>query len=63
MQSNTIICNRDKFSLYSHFYKSMGFQVTFINGYFGNKGVLCACLHFKTSVNIMIMRYITLVLD
>lgn len=40
MQSNTIICNRDKFSLYSHFYKSMGFQVTFINGYFGNKGVL-----------------------
>ena len=36
MQSNTIICNRDKFSLYSHFYKSMGFQVTFINGYFGD---------------------------
>lgn len=41
MQNSSIISNQEKFLLYSHYYKSVGFNsITYINGFFGKKNIL-----------------------
>ena len=41
MQNSSIISNQEKFLLYSHYYKSIGFNsITYINGFYGKKNIL-----------------------
>lgn len=41
MQNSSIISNQEKFLLYSHYYKYIGFNsITYINGFFGRKNIL-----------------------
>lgn len=41
MQNSSIISNQEKFLLYSHYYKSIGFNsITYINGFYGKENIL-----------------------